>query len=385
MSEPVTTEKSGTKGVVPSVRSLRRIARYCPWVVTVSLAAALAPAFHLANLPLRINFSGLLSMYFIDLGERSIFAASLLYVIGFPLRETLAPMWQRYRRQKPRFIVLALLAVVMLREFGLPSGLMLIIDAVTLLEFFERSGDAVKWGRRVLGLLFPAAYLFAGFILVFCYNDLIATLKFAGSYDAAFNHLDAILLRGWTVSQLAHAAMRRLPLSSYRFLEFVYFAMFGQIGAALVITTLFFGEKRVLTFVGAILTAYYFALTLFLLFPSMGPFTIHPDNSTSLPVTLGMYSSQKALLKARLLSTHSLVLVIDTDYYIGFPCMHIAQPLIVWWFLRTWKRIAMVLLAFDAVMVLAILLLEQHYVVDLLGGAAVAIIAIAMVRPLATD
>jgi len=387
MSEAATIEKPLTKGTVLSVRSLRRAAGNLHWVVTAILAAALAPAFHLAKLPIRINWSLLLSAYCLGLGTRSIIAASLLYVIAFPLRETLLPVWQHYCAQKPRFIVLALFAGAMFWEFGWCIGLILILDTVVFLEFFDRiGGDPVKLGRAARDLLAPAAYLFTGLVLVFCYNDLIASLKFAGSYDAAFNNLDAILLRGWTVSQLAHAAMRWLPLWDFRFLEFVYFGMFAQIGAALAITTLFFGKKRALAFVGTMVTAYYLALILFFLWPSMGPFAICPDHFSRLPGTLKMYSIQKTfLLKARLLSTHRLELVIDTDYYIGFPCMHIAQPLIVLWFLRKWKRITMALLAFDAVLVLAIFLLEQHYAVDLLGGVVVAILAIALVYPMTSE
>ena len=60
--------------------------------------------------------------------------------------------------------------------------------------------------------------------------------------------------------------------------------------------------------------------------------------------------------------------------------MHIAQPLIVVWYLRCHKRIALCLVAYDAVMAVAICLLEWHYFVDLLGGAIVAALAIVIVR-----
>jgi hypothetical protein len=180
--------------------------------------------------------------------------------------------------------------------------------------------------------------------------------------------------------------MRRLPLWSFHFFQAVYYALFPQVGAALAVTTLFFGKKRGLAFVGTILIAYFLALILFFLWPCMGPFAIRPVHFASLPGTIDIYNLQEApLLKARLLSTHKLELVIGTDYYIGFPSMHIAQPLIVLWFLRKWKRITLALLAFDAVLVVAILLLEQHYVVDLLGGVVVAILAIAIVDPMTSE
>jgi hypothetical protein len=73
---------------------------------------------------------------------------------------------------------------------------------------------------------------------------------------------------------------------------------------------------------------------------------------------------------------------ISTDYYIAFPCMHITQPLVVLWFLRKWKRMAAALVIYDVFLVLAIILLEWHYIVDILAGVGVAAIAILIVdRP----
>jgi len=48
----------------------------------------------------------------------------------------------------------------------------------------------------------------------------------------------------------------------------------------------------------------------------------------------------------------------------------------VLWFLRSMKTVARVLIVYDALMVFSIVLLQWHYVVDLFGGVAVAVIAI---------
>lgn len=85
-------------------------------------------------------------------------------------------------------------------------------------------------------------------------------------------------------------------------------------------------------------------------------------------------------MKPRLLWEHALRPVIDTDYYIAFPCMHIALPAIALWFVRPWKRIVVALAVYDAMLFIAILLLEQHYLVDLIGGLVVAAISLAMVH-----
>jgi hypothetical protein len=67
-----------------------------------------------------------------------------------------------------------------------------------------------------------------------------------------------------------------------------------------------------------------------------------------------------------------------SGYFIAFPCMHIAQPLIVMWFLRRWKRMLVFLCAYDCLLIVSILLLEWHYLVDIIGGILVAGIAIAI-------
>jgi len=56
--------------------------------------------------------------------------------------------------------------------------------------------------------------------------------------------------------------------------------------------------------------------------------------------------------------------------------MHIVQPIIVLWFLRRWRRMVIVLAAYDVVLIAAVLLLEMHYVIDILVGVLVAILAI---------
>jgi hypothetical protein len=70
------------------------------------------------------------------------------------------------------------------------------------------------------------------------------------------------------------------------------------------------------------------------------------------------------------------VRTVPMGFYIAFPCMHIAQPLIVLWFLRQWKRMVAALVTYDLLLIAAIILLEWHYFADLLGGVAVAITAI---------
>ena len=65
-------------------------------------------------------------------------------------------------------------------------------------------------------------------------------------------------------------------------------------------------------------------------------------------------------------------------YFISFPALHITIPLIVAWFLRKWKILSMIMVAYTALLVPAILILEWHYFADILGGVAIAGLAIAI-------
>jgi hypothetical protein len=199
------------------------------------------------------------------------------------------------------------------------------------------------------------------------------------AYDLAFSAMDKWILQGWSISDLSHWAVRTFPLSFFHFLEFIYFGMFPQIGAGIILVSLCDGRQRGLQFVGTILMAYYLALGLFYLWPSQGPYYLCPAHFSRFPSTLRAYSIQQFLIaNALTLWNRAPIHRISTDYFIGFPCMHIAQPLIVMWFLRRWKRMLIVLCAYDVLLIVSILLLEWHYLVDIIGGIFVAAIAIAI-------
>ena len=379
---PATTDGVAAHKNPRLTRQIRSALRNFHWAVTALLLVLFIPAFHSAGLPFNINWSRFFGTYWGGLMVRSVCAAAVLYLLGFPPRETLIPLWEHYRKQKGRFVVLVVFAAYVLWWFGWWIGVMLIVDTVAFLEFFDRiSGDPAKLGRAAKDIALPAAYFFVGLVLVFCYNDVIASLEFVGKYSSAYNRLDSILLGGYTISQIAHAVAQRVPVSTFSFLEVIYFGMFGQIGATIILTAMKFGRKRTLSFVGTMLTAYYLSLFIFSLWPGMSPFTICPNHFSRFPHSLAIYHVQEVtILKPRLLWEHALRPVIDTDYYIAFPCMHIALPAIALWFVRPWKRIVVALAVYDAMLFIAILLLEQHYLVDLIGGLVVAAISLAMVH-----
>src|SRR3981189_3810758 len=60
-----------------------------------------------------------------------------------------------------------------------------------------------------------------------------------------------------------------------------------------------------------------------------------------------------------------------SGYYIGFPSLHIGLPVIAMWLMRRWRKVFWVLAIYNCIVVFAIVILEWHYAIDLVGGVAV--------------
>jgi len=367
-----------------SFRSLADIARSklrvfkSDFLLIALLEVAIVPAFIAARLPFRIDLATFISAYWGGTAAQAVFIAVILSVAGLSLERTLLPMWRSYRQQKLRFLGLIFLGIWMIWLFGPWLGLIIVVDALALAELLERRKH--QFGTALLDVVVPSAYLFVGVLGVYLLNHAIAGIKFAGTYDRAFNRADVFLF-GTTASAASHWMATHLSKSFFSLMESVYRTLYGQIGAAIAITALFARRAYAMRYVRTLLSAYCLALVLFFLWPTIGPFAIRdapPSDYTSFSSTYWM--QETIVLKARLLWAHSLMPAVTTldlaDYYIGFPSMHVAIPLMTIWFLRKWRRIAFILLAFDFVMVVSIIALDWHYFVDMFGGVLVAALAI---------
>jgi hypothetical protein len=342
------------------------------------LCLALIPVLRSQHLPLKADWITLGVAYWIVLAAQSIFAASLLALIGMPRGQILAPILARYRENPVRIVFVLAYLGILVWAAGAAKALVLTVDAIALLELRDRR-KMQGLGRAASAILAPAAYLFFGFLMVLAYNSAIVTVRFNFAYDPALAAMDRALLLGHSVSDFSHWAVGIFPAYFFQALEFIYFGMFPQIGAAMILLALCEGRKRALQFVGTILVSYYFALALFYLWPAQGPYYLCPEHFSRFPAWLQAYSIQKALIAHALARWHHEPLArISTDYFIALPCMHITQPLVVMWFLRRWRRMVIVLAVYDCVLIAAVVFLEWHYVTDILAGILVAAVAIAI-------
>lgn len=304
------------------------------YAATAILALALIPALRAAHLPLKFAWTSYFVTYWWSLGFQSMTAAILLYAIGFP---------SEFRQ-----------------------------------KLTSRVSQPENPMKETLAIFIPATYLFVMFFLVFSYNDIIASLRFNGSADLALNNIDSWILRGLTVSSLAAG----IPLGMSKAMEVIYFSMFSQMGACLILLALRCGRKISMRFISTIVTAYYIALIAFYFIPATGPYYLSAMNHDGNYIGLGQRAFVQMLNALR---SHQRPPIIGTDYFIALPCLHVTQPLIALWFIRRWKRVLVSLSVYCCVLFPSIVLLEQHYVIDLVGGVAVAIISIAAVEDASSD
>jgi hypothetical protein len=346
------------------------------WIGSV-LSVACVPLLRRLHVPLRFDWTVLSMQYWLVQSVQSIFAAALLCLIGLRGGPILRPLVERYRRDPLRIVLLLAYSALLVKLFFWTVAVVLIIDTIAIIGFLERK---IREPLHALSaVLPPAIYLFAGVLLVFVYNDIIASVRFVFTYDPAFDAMDKWILHGSSISDLSHWAVQAFPPSLFRVLEITYFGLFSQMGAAMIVLAIYAGRRRTLQYIGTMLMAYYLSLAIFSFWPCKGPYYLRPTDFSRRLSTVQTDHIQKVLVARALARWHHVPLhFISADYFIGFPSMHMALPLIVMWFLRRWRRMVIALCAYDCLLIAAILLLEWHYIVDLIGGVLVGAIAIAI-------
>ena len=337
------------------------------------------PLYKFANLPIRIDIFHMATGFWGATTVSAAFFCIVYSLIVFPLDLTLMPFLRRIRAQKGRIAIILTLALLMVYALGLGLGLMVTCGALGVGEMLERRGPRFKAG--MIDVLIPATYLFCGLVLVFTINHAQASFIYAPTHDVLFANLDRLIFHA-SVANISIWSTNHLSMWSLRFLEFIYYGMFGQLAANLVFTALRGNQKYAVKYVRTILICYAIALTVFALCPVKGPYSIGMLHITSYPRSLATFWSQEAFLtKAQALFAHHLTpdvsLVTFNDYYVGFPSLHTALPIISLWFLRPWKRLARIkLFVYLTLLLPAIVLLGWHFLMDMVGGVAAAFLSI---------
>ena len=232
--------------------------------------------------------------------------------------------------------------------------------------------------RKISKVLMPGLYLFVGLLTAFGFNVAVVTVRFEPNYDRVLQQIDRLLLFGHSVSGLSHRFAASVPHFIPGALLVWYALMFPQIGAALMLCSAMISREYAMKFVSAILVAYALSVAIFFVFPTHSPyFSCVGHVSAGLPGA--MVQIQEQFVQTATARFHGLRAPLGPEYYISFPCMHIAQPLIAMWFLRRWRRMLIFLGIVNLILIFAIVILEWHYFVDIIGGILIAAISIWLV------
>lgn len=360
--------------------ALRQLLSRLHYACTALLGALAIPVIRHLDLPMRLNWRGMLVFYWVGLGSKSIFVALLFALLAFPLSRTLGPFWARWHKQKLRIVLAFLFLLALSRVVQFKAALLLAIDALFLAELAERARkNESRFRKKAALVLISATYLFVGISLVLVYNDIVIASRWPVVYDSAFNRMDMWVLGGRSVSEIAHTMFRILPSAILRFLDFAYFEMFLVVGAAFLISA-YDSLKRGAQFAGTCLTAYYIGLLVFCIWPTYGPYIFCRDHLAHYPSYLTTYVFQEAGITGLTAITQHQSRALGSGFYIAFPSLHIALPLIAMWYLRRWRPVFWLLAAYNCVIAIAIVILEWHYALDLPGGIVVGVLALTMVE-----
>jgi hypothetical protein len=341
------------------------------------------PLYRVARLPLQIDLKGMAGAFWGGTSVGASFFGIMYAIIVFPAELTVIPFLQRVQKQKGRIVITVVLASTMVFLMGWMLGIMVTISVLGVSEMVERRAEGFQ--PAMLGVFFPALYLFCGLVVVSLFNHALAGIRYAATYDVLFSHLDQLIFHA-NVANMAHWSMSHLPLGFFRFLEVVYYGMFAQITATLIFIVLRGNQHYGVKYVRTLLTCYAIAVMVFAICPVKGPYSIGTLHQMTYPRSLPTFWAEEVFLeRVRAIYAHNLtpdmLAVSFKDYYVGFPSLHTALPIIGLWFLRPWKRLARPLVfCYILLLVPSIVLLEWHFLMDIAGGVATAFLSIWLVE-----
>jgi hypothetical protein len=123
----------------------------------------------------------------------------------------------------------------------------------------------------------------------------------------------------------------------------------------------------------------FIALAAWTMFPSFGAFTVFTlprDVAAKLGLVLGFDYGRD--LVAMLKNGPGFISPTELRGLVGFPSYHTVQALVLVWYARNLKMVRWLALALNAVVLFATPIQGGHHLIDLIGGALVTMMAIAL-------
>ncbi len=176
---------------------------------------------------------------------------------------------------------------------------------------------------------------------------------------------------GWLI------ARQLLPETSSNFFSFIYFAFAPSLLVSILYLACAGNVARARKLTTAILVGYFIGVLSYFLLPAYGPAFIF-ESATCENLSPITHEAQVKLLKTtnEISQNPATAVVLPWMYIAAFPSLHFSHVIILVWYFR-FSRLTLVVSSLFAVLTgISTVYFAWHYGVDLLGGVAVACLAI---------
>lgn len=176
---------------------------------------------------------------------------------------------------------------------------------------------------------------------------------------------------GWLI------ARRWLPDASSEFFSFIYFAFAPSLLISILYLACAGNVPRARKLTTAILLGYFIGVLSYFLLPAYGPAFIF-ESATCENLSEVTHEAQVKLLKTtnEVRQNPATAVVLPWMYIAAFPSLHFSHVIILAWYFRFSKLTLTVSFLFVCLTGVSTVYFAWHYAVDLLGGMAVACLAI---------
>ena len=220
-----------------------------------------------------------------------------------------------------------------------------------------------------------ARSLFLFFLCSWIYTHIKTGVLLAGGdgNDLWLREVDRWILGddGWLI------ARRLLSVGSSEFFSFIYFAFAPSLLLSILYLACAGNVVRARKLTTAILVGYFIGVLSYFLLPAYGPAFIF-ESATCEDLSPVTHEAQVKLLKTtnELRQSPATAVVLPWMYIAAFPSLHFSHVIILAWYFRFSKLTLAISSLFVLLTGISTVYFAWHYGVDLLGGIAVACLAI---------
>jgi hypothetical protein len=268
-----------------------------------------------------------------------------------------------------------------LRQYLFMAGLMFFFSTVLTTAVFLLRCLMLGWPAPVSRRLYFGTYwinIATILVLSWVFSHLKAGVLLGETCDAQLRDMERTVFGGWE----AWAFLQRvIPIQYGVFFTVVYWLFMPVVLGTILWCVLKCEESKCNELTCTLVLGYYIGLIGYFLIPSYGPAYVAPEAFPQAFSPRTAKVMQKLLLHTQeVQSNPATAVIVPWKYIAAFPSIHFSHVLILTWFMRYCRLTFVLYSVFTVLTGIATIYLAWHYVADLAGGAAVAILALALMR-----